>query len=142
MSIATQFESNPLNFPLMKLRIKGASVRLRLTQTEVKTFEETGVWSDETPLPGGRLKYTLLRSESDSDMSASWVSDPIGACLTVVIPEPMATEWKAPNAISMRGSVDVPDGPVTTLLVEKDFACLDNTEEDQSDNFPNPNAIC
>ena len=24
------------------------------------------------------------------------------------------------------------------LLVEKDFTCLDNAEEDQSDNYPNP----
>jgi hypothetical protein len=24
------------------------------------------------------------------------------------------------------------------LLVEKDFTCLDNVAEDQSDNFPNP----
>jgi hypothetical protein len=28
------------------------------------------------------------------------------------------------------------------LLVEKDFVCLDNTVEDQSDNYPNPNAVC
>jgi hypothetical protein len=25
-------------------------------------------------------------------------------------------------------------------LLEKDFACLDNTLEDQSDNYPNPKA--
>lgn len=24
------------------------------------------------------------------------------------------------------------------LLVEKDFTCLDNVDEDQSDNYPNP----
>jgi hypothetical protein len=24
------------------------------------------------------------------------------------------------------------------LLVEKDYTCLDNVEEDQSDNYPNP----
>nr|WP_209444233.1 hypothetical protein [Pedobacter borealis] len=28
-------------------------------------------------------------------------------------------------------------GPVS-LLIEKDFTCLDNVEEDQSDNYPNP----
>jgi hypothetical protein len=28
------------------------------------------------------------------------------------------------------------------LLIEKDFVCLDNTFEDQSDNYPNPNAVC
>ena len=30
-------------------------------------------------------------------------------------------------------------GPVH-LLIEKDFTCLDEVEEDQSDNFPNPSA--
>lgn len=36
------------------------------------------------------------------------------------------------------------DGRVGTvaLLVEKDFACIDNTEEDQSDNYPNPHQVC
>jgi len=24
------------------------------------------------------------------------------------------------------------------LLIEKDFTCLDNVDEDQSDNYPNP----
>jgi hypothetical protein len=32
-------------------------------------------------------------------------------------------------------------GPVH-LLVEKDFACIDRTEEDQSDQYPNPSAVC
>jgi hypothetical protein len=32
---------------------------------------------------------------------------------------------------------DDKNGPVQ-LLVEKDFTCLDNVEEDQSDNYPNP----
>jgi hypothetical protein len=27
------------------------------------------------------------------------------------------------------------------LLVEKDFTCLDNVDEDQSDNYPNPLAL-
>lgn len=30
---------------------------------------------------------------------------------------------------------------IISLLVEKDFTCLDNVDEDQSDNFPNPVAI-
>jgi len=28
------------------------------------------------------------------------------------------------------------------LLIEKDFKCLDETTEDQSDNFENPNIAC
>jgi hypothetical protein len=28
------------------------------------------------------------------------------------------------------------------LLIEKDFQCLDNVAEDQSDNYPNPSLVC
>jgi len=28
------------------------------------------------------------------------------------------------------------------LLLEKDFVCLDETHEDQADNFENPNKTC
>jgi len=28
------------------------------------------------------------------------------------------------------------------LLLEKDFVCLDDTDEDQSDQYDNPNAKC
>lgn len=31
---------------------------------------------------------------------------------------------------------------IVKILIEKDFGCLDNTLEDQSDNFPNPNMKC
>ena len=30
------------------------------------------------------------------------------------------------------------DGTEIFILIEKDFKCLDNTEEDQTDNFANP----
>ena len=32
-------------------------------------------------------------------------------------------------------------GTKLKLLVEKDFVCMDETVEDQSDNYPNPKAI-
>lgn len=36
-------------------------------------------------------------------------------------------------------SLGVADGKVLELLVEKDFACLDGTDADNEDAFPNPN---
>ena len=35
---------------------------------------------------------------------------------------------------------DLSNGDKFFLLLEKDFACLDNTHEDQSDKYPNPKA--
>lgn len=122
----------------MKLRIKGPSIRLRLTQSEVASFAETGLWQETTPMPGGTLTYTLQRSEQARGLEASWES----GSLTVFVPESVANAWATTGEISMRGEMILDAGVTLKLLVEKDFACLDNTEEDQSDNYPNPHATC
>lgn len=44
--------------------------------------------------------------------------------------------------VGFNNKMPLDNGEHLFLLVEKDFVCLDNTFEDQSDNFPNPNAVC
>ncbi|MDB4587722.1 hypothetical protein N9098_01150 [bacterium] len=120
----------------MKLRIKGASIRLRLTRSEVAGFATTGTWSEETPMPGGRLRYVLQRDDSAAAMHATWSAD---GTLTVFVPAAQAAMWTSSEEVTLRGEVHLADGTMTKLLVEKDFACKDNTEEDQTDNYPHPN---
>jgi hypothetical protein len=54
----------------------------------------------------------------------------------------MADEWTSTDLIGMQNDVEIVPGRKMFLLVEKDFVCIDNTFEDQSDNYPNPNAAC
>lgn len=122
----------------MKLRIKGPSIRLRLTQSKVAGFAETGFWQETTPMPGGTLTYKLLRSAEANGLEASWEA----GMLTLLVSDSAAAAWATTEEISMRGEITLESGEVLKLLVEKDFACLDNTEEDQSDNYPNPHATC
>lgn len=122
----------------MKLRIKGPSIRLRLTQSEVAGFAETGLWQEMTPMPGGMLTYKLQRSAEAKGLEARWEEQ----TLTVLVPVSAADAWTSTAEISMRGEITLESGETLKLLVEKDFACLDNTEEDQSDNYPNPHATC
>jgi hypothetical protein len=62
----------------------------------------------------------------------------------VVLPKEEATAWAESNRIGICATVDL--GPVDALdlIVEKDFACLDLSDADNLDTFPNPNAagIC
>jgi hypothetical protein len=53
------------------------------------------------------------------------------------MPETMIAEWISTDRVGFDGQ----SGPVK-ILVEKDFVCIDNTLEDQSDNYPNPNIKC
>lgn len=120
----------------MKLRIKGASIRLRLTKSEVHQIAETGVVSESTPFPGGgTFHYALRVTDDDARMAAVYREH----TLTVSIPRELAREWTGTDRVSLEERQDLADGSQLRLLVEKDFACLKpRDDEDDSDAFPHP----
>ena len=58
--------------------------------------------------------------------------------ITIYFPESEQSVWSKSNRGGYANTVDWNDTKELSLLVEKDFTCLDNTVEDQSDNYPNP----
>jgi hypothetical protein len=54
----------------------------------------------------------------------------------------MAKDWCNTELVSLQAEQLVGDsGEMLSILVEKDFSCLmDRKGEDESDNYPNPNA--
>ena len=122
----------------MKIRIKGNSIRIRLTQTEVKNFADIGYIEEATEFIDNKLFYALAASPSVSELSAQMVDNKI----TLLVPENIAQNWITTDLVGFENKFDIGGGKKLFLLVEKDFVCLDNTFEDQSDMFPNPNAVC
>jgi hypothetical protein len=123
----------------MKIRIKGNSIRLRLTKTEVSQFAESGVLAETTQMMGGELVYTLRASSDVETLAAEWKSpNQIQFLMSV----DLANEWTQSETVGHQHQLQLPNGAELFLLIEKDFVCLDNTFEDQSDNYPNPNAVC
>ena len=123
----------------MKIRIKGNSIRLRLTKTEIANFGEQGIIEEETQFPGGnRLRYALISKEEIENTSASFHDNRI----TVWVPEKIKQSWTSTDLVGFDEKILLENGQQLLLLIEKDFVCLDNTLEDQSDNYPNPNAVC
>jgi hypothetical protein len=123
---------------IMKIRIKGNSIRIRLTKTEVENFGKLGVLEDATEFGGSRLVYAIESKSTIDQMQASFENNRI----TVWIPENIQKEWVSTERIGFENKFDIGDNKQLFLLIEKDFVCLDNTFEDQSDNYPNPNAVC
>ncbi len=113
----------------MKIRIKGNSLRYRLTRTEVETFAKTGYIEETTNFGDQRLTYALQRFLG-GQLSAQFSNNKI----TMLMPHTMADEWTWTNIVGFETNATN-----LYLLVEKDFVCLDNVLEDQSDNYPNPN---
>jgi hypothetical protein len=115
----------------MKIRIKGNSLRYRLTKTDVENFDRDGYLEETTNFGTQVFKYALQRSSSDC-LTADFNDNTI----IMLMPVTMAIEWTSTDRVGYENST----GPMY-LLIEKDFKCLDNVAEDQSDNYPNPLSV-
>tara|TARA_R110000744_G_scaffold106313_4_gene202629 strand:- start:1192 stop:1383 length:192 start_codon:yes stop_codon:yes gene_type:complete len=54
------------------------------------------------------------------------------------LPEKDKLAWANSDRVGLQHTNLMENGKELFLLVEKDFVCLDETIEDQSDNYPNP----
>ncbi len=118
----------------MKIRIKGNSIRYRLTKTEVKTFCETGYVEEKTDFGDATFTYALKALDGINGIGAKFQSNTI----TLFLEKYDSRQWYESNQISFHHNIEYTDGTVLHLLIEKDFVCMDEREEDQSDNYPNP----
>lgn len=119
----------------MKIRIKENSVRFRLTPTEVKHFCEEGYIEKTTQFSTTTFTYGVKQKPIETLQV-----DFNGNAIMLHVPERFAKGWYDNNIVGIDHHVELSDGSTFFLLLEKDFACLDNTHEDQTDKYPNPKA--
>lgn len=112
----------------MKIRIKGNSLRYRLTKSDMYRLTQDGYLEDKTDFGKREFIYAIQKTTEDN-LSAFFNDNVI--CLQV--PTKMINEL----ANTDRAGFEDKTGSLH-LMVEKDFTCLDNVSEDQSDNYPNP----
>lgn len=121
----------------MKLRIKGNSIRLRLTQGEVKEFEEKGIVEEIVKFgntPNSKMHYLIQKTES-GEIHATFESNR----MTVNIPNSIAEKWTKTNQVGFETQMKINEKEDLFILVEKDFKCLQpRKHEDENDMFPNP----
>jgi len=116
----------------MKIRIKGNSLRYRLTKSEVEKLFTDGKLEERTQFTGKTLVYAIETGKEER-LSADFAGDKIVLRMSKMMMEDLY--------YTGRIGFDDRSGPVN-LLIEKDFVCIDNTDEDQSDNYPNPSVEC
>jgi hypothetical protein len=112
----------------MKIRIKGNSIRYRLTKTNVEQLSKEGYLEETTTFGNSKFIYALQQHDHDY-LSANFQNNTI----TLFIGKQMTSEWALTERVGFTGTNNE-----LHLLVEKDFMCMDITVEDQSDNYPNP----
>jgi len=120
----------------MKIRIKNNTVRFRLSKSEVERFDQEGYIEATTAFVSQTLTYAIERRTDDlgHELSADFSNN----IITLYMPEKMAKEWMEPQVVGFDTYMGLDNGEQLYLLIEKDFKCLDETHEDQSDNFDNP----
>jgi hypothetical protein len=121
----------------MKLRIKGATLRLRLTQGEIRALQERGEVEEQVPFaPNVSLIYRLRKDAAARQIAASYR----GNVVEILVPAATADEWCANQQVTL-AQLQAVGGAQLNITLEKDFACLaPRAGEDESDNFPHPEA--
>ena len=118
----------------MKIRIKSNSVRLRSTKTEVGTFCNTGRFEEQTQFANGPFIYALQAKDTVEQMEAVCNANKI----EITISKYLIAGWATNAKVGFQYTLPLENKKELSLLIEKDFACMDETVEDQSDNYPNP----
>lgn len=122
----------------MKLRIKGNSIRIRLSRTEVDTLAKDNYLEERTEFANTAFIYALQAKAGISGLEAGFSENK----LTMYVSTELVTEWPTNNTVGFDNKWDAGNKKSLFLLLEKDFKCIDNAMEDQTDNYENPNKTC
>lgn len=121
----------------MKLRIKGNSLRLRLSKQDVEKLVVAKYIEERTSFGNNIFRYAL-QTKDGGELSADFD----GGMITVFMPEILIKDWAVNDVTGFNTTLQVSDAESLYILVEKDFQCLDETSEDQSGNYENPGKTC
>ena len=121
----------------MKLRLQFNSIRLRLKRGEVERFMSTGrvkegICSGSDP---AQVFHFVLEA-TDAVSSPTALVSP--GSIVVQVPVAEALKWASTDQIGIEGEQTTDSQVSLRILIEKDFACIDGTEEQNVDTFPNP----
>jgi Family of unknown function (DUF7009) len=122
----------------MKLRIRGNSVRLRVSRSELTQLARSGSTTDAVVFgPQSGLRYGI---EVQADARAARAEFD-GPNLRVILPRGLVDRWLAPDEVAIEATQAIGNGQSLRILVEKDYTCLaPRSGEDDSDLFPNPDS--
>ena len=122
----------------MKLRLRENSVRLRLQMSEIEQLGNTGSVT-ETISFGNRqsLVYTVRVDDKAASIFAAFYNNEV----LIRLPAVMAEKWIGTEKVGLEKDQAMNGDTTLNILIEKDFKCLTERSEDESDMFPNPNEV-
>jgi hypothetical protein len=127
----------------MKLRIKGNSLRLRVSRSELAHFQAGGRIEETirfAEAPEAKLTYALESAVQSSPVRVRYGFHDV----TVFLSKDQVRIWESETEVGVYSNLDIGSAGSLDVIVEKDFACLDRGDEENRDTFANPHAggIC
>lgn len=123
----------------MKLRLKGNSLRLRVTRSELARLQ-AGQRIEETILfpanNDARLSYALQVGSHSQPVHVAFALQQI----VVSVSQDQLVSWSDEHQVGIYASLAINESKNLEVAIEKDFACLDLSDEDNKDTFANPMA--
>jgi hypothetical protein len=121
----------------MKLRIRGNTLRLRLSQSEVEKIDQEKMITETTVFPDGEeLQYVICPSDSSTKVTKK--SEGALTRIEVSVEREVLKSWAKSEEVGLFGADPITVGSLE-LLVEKDFACINPRDgSDDGDSFPHP----
>jgi hypothetical protein len=118
----------------MKLRVRGDSLRLRVTRGELDRLARGDTVREVVRFPAGTALVYALHVHGGTEWRAGFD----GREVRIGLPAAAATRWYDPAEEGVRADLPVGEGATLALLVEKDFPCGHRPGADEADAFPRP----
>jgi len=125
----------------MKLRIKGNTIRLRVSRSDLAALAENGEIENAIHFadsPAAVWSYGIVQHSAPDGPSVQFEPNRI----TVTVDSDDVKRWTSSEDVGIYFSQNIGAQGTLDVLLEKDFACLDRSDEENTDTFPNPNEAC
>jgi hypothetical protein len=110
----------------MKLWIRGNSIRLRVSKTELAKIADQGTAEDSVRFTSDvEFKYGI-----DVRPTGAVTAAFNGASLRVTLPKPLLDLWVRPEESSVEGSQPIGGGKALQIVLEKDSPALARRRDD------------
>lgn len=119
----------------MKIRLRGNSIRYRLDKIDMELLETVGKIDSITHIGAGTLHF-VIRGKDIPAPIAKLEHDGVH----LLIPITQLQLWISSGEVGFSLNIANEDGSTLAILVEKDFKCLTDRDEDDSQSFDNPMA--
>jgi hypothetical protein len=110
----------------MKLKIRGNSLTLRLSKTELARLAETGKVEDATRFSSEQSLRYCVEVRPAGAVTATFA----GPAIVVTLPKPRLDLLLRPDEVSVEGSQPIGAGKVLQIVLEKDGLDSGRSAED------------